>query len=552
MLKNFDSSLKNTAKDLLKFKFLSFLLLISVTITKAIVIILLYIIANFINSIIASNKDNIIFYLIILGGLTAASLVFTLIKSLILNNLTKKLQNHISKQIIDHMVLNNLYSWNKVSNASKIAFINQNASAIVQNYHLSFFSFFGSFVAMVSSFVSVGLLLPIALSYVIPLVIVLILGQFLVAKPYQVVGQLSGEVAQKRSKAILITFGNFLMIKRNNYVEKYKKFYGKKLNEIINKENKVAKLISIIILVNVGMSGIFSGLTILATIGIAIQYGDVAFGVVLGIINISFLVFQEGIQTVENIANILQGKGLFDQVCASLVYKEYDKKEINSFESISVKSKNKLSKQLDFTIKKGEKILIEGPNGSGKSSFLEFFSGNFWNENLSLEVNKEDYSNEKVFNLNQLTYLCTNLNYFENKKLEDNLIFNENLQIKTADQNKTILMHKLIDSFKLSNLDLNQEIDDKELTYSEGEKQKIQIIRAILSDKQILIFDESLANIDVETRDVIYKYLLEEEKRTVFIVSHDFDKPKYEKWISQTLNTNDFKVFEENKEIANA
>ncbi|MEO0218503.1 MAG: cysteine ABC transporter ATP-binding protein, partial [candidate division WOR-3 bacterium] len=56
-------------------------------------------------------------------------------------------------------------------------------------------------------------------------------------------------------------------------------------------------------------------------------------------------------------------------------------------------------------------------------------------------------------------------------------------------------------------------------------KRKFAIIRTILKDAEIYIFDEPLAGIDVESKDEVMRTIFEETKdKTVIIVMHGDDK----------------------------
>ena len=54
-------------------------------------------------------------------------------------------------------------------------------------------------------------------------------------------------------------------------------------------------------------------------------------------------------------------------------------------------------------------------------------------------------------------------------------------------------------------IDLNMEVNNKSL--SSGQMQKISFIRALLSKVDILILDESMSNLDIKTKELIYRIL---------------------------------------------
>ena len=102
--------------------------------------------------------------------------------------------------------------------------------------------------------------------------------------------------------------------------------------------------------------------------------------------------------------------------------------------------------------------------------------------------------------------------------VRDNLLFGkEYLGIEDAQLQKISLLSSV-----LSNKTLDDEILEGGANLSGGEKQKIAIVRALLSDPEILILDEVCSNIDRQTSDEIYDMLKsEKERRITIIISHD-------------------------------
>ena len=68
--------------------------------------------------------------------------------------------------------------------------------------------------------------------------------------------------------------------------------------------------------------------------------------------------------------------------------------------------------------------------------------------------------------------------------------------------------------FKGQEINLNLEVSNRSL--SSGQMQKIAFIRALLSDVDILLLDESTSNLDIETKQLIFKIL---KKKTVTIIN---------------------------------
>ena len=55
---------------------------------------------------------------------------------------------------------------------------------------------------------------------------------------------------------------------------------------------------------------------------------------------------------------------------------------------------------------------------------------------------------------------------------------------------------------------------------SSGQKQKVALIRAILSKRPILVLDEAFSTLDKESKASLLNYLLSKEDRTLILIEH--------------------------------
>ncbi|MBQ8233955.1 MAG: ATP-binding cassette domain-containing protein [Bacilli bacterium] len=144
-------------------------------------------------------------------------------------------------------------------------------------------------------------------------------------------------------------------------------------------------------------------------------------------------------------------------------------------------------------------------------SLLDTYEGNIYIEgnNKKLEENRNNYISNIFQNLN----LINNYTVYENIKLTT--VLNNNGQYK---------IKKLI-----KKLDLLPYIDTKVSKLSGGQRQKVAIIRAILSDKPIIIADEITSNLDTESSKKVLKLLKKISKdKLIIIVTHkNYEIEKY-------------------------
>ncbi|MDA9711940.1 ABC transporter ATP-binding protein/permease [Acidimicrobiaceae bacterium] len=160
--------------------------------------------------------------------------------------------------------------------------------------------------------------------------------------------------------------------------------------------------------------------------------------------------------------------------------------------------------KINLEITKNTHTIITGPNGSGKSTLLGLMAGVFYSQKGKV------YANNKKFG-----YIGATPMIFTGT-LKDNLLYGNDQNI---DENVIIQQLKDFQTFKEeSNYRLDKVIDNKSL--SSGQMQKIAFIRALLSEPDILLLDESTANLDDFSRKLIFK-ILGDKQVTIINSTHD-------------------------------
>ena len=195
---------------------------------------------------------------------------------------------------------------------------------------------------------------------------------------------------------------------------------------------------------------------------------------------------------------------------------------IDAVESLSIDvSKIDLTdKILDFEahaeLKKGDIGRIYGKSGCGKSTFAKALLKFRQVDGVKINgVSLSDIDNRELRKC--VEYVSQNIPTIKGS-VRDNLMFGkEYLNIEDSELQKNPLLSSI-----LSNKTLDDEILEGGANLSGGEKQKIAIVRALLSDPEILILDEVCSSIDSQTSKEIYEMLKsEKDKRITIIISHD-------------------------------
>lgn len=180
------------------------------------------------------------------------------------------------------------------------------------------------------------------------------------------------------------------------------------------------------------------------------------------------------------------------------------------FKNVSLSTPNGdiLVKNLTFTIKPKQSVIISGPNGSGKSSLFRVLGGLWKIESGRLIRPDHD----------QLFYICQKP-YMTLGSLRSQLIF--------PDTHSKVKDPELVDILNIVELkylldrehDLNS-IQDWQDVLSGGEKQRMALARLIYHKPQFAILDECTSAVAIDVEQRIYKYLSEDLNCTLLSVSH--------------------------------
>jgi len=183
----------------------------------------------------------------------------------------------------------------------------------------------------------------------------------------------------------------------------------------------------------------------------------------------------------------------------------------------------KAADNLNFSIKKGEFVVILGPSGSGKSTLLNLLGGLDKVTTGTITVNSKEITK---YNDNQLTkYRAEEIGFiFQFYNLIPNLTALENIELIND-----ISKQKIDGKKYLKEVNLLEHKDNFPSELSGGEQQRVSIARAISKNPSMLLCDEPTGALDSKTGYNIIKILLNlcnKNNTTVIIVTHNIEISK--------------------------
>jgi ATP-binding cassette subfamily C protein len=186
--------------------------------------------------------------------------------------------------------------------------------------------------------------------------------------------------------------------------------------------------------------------------------------------------------------------------------------------------KNQIFKNLNFKIKKKDKISILGESGSGKSSLIDLILGFLKNDSGKIYLDNRDTKNKILTNI--ISY-CPQFIHIFNTSIEKNISLEiENKFINFEKINK-LMKICCLNSFSSSNKLKGKELGESGLKISGGQKQRIGIARALYFSREILILDESLNAVDLKTSKKILNNILKNYPHlTIILVTHSKELAK--------------------------
>jgi len=193
----------------------------------------------------------------------------------------------------------------------------------------------------------------------------------------------------------------------------------------------------------------------------------------------------------------------------------------NNLKISKFKSEEHTLKNVNISIKAGEKVAIVGHSGAGKSSLVQLllraydpFKGKITIDGYDLK----DLSLKKYRDF--LGVVPQDVSLFDNT-LRYNILFGSKKEVNTEQLNKAIKMAG-IDLF-LNNLEngLETMLGERGVKLSGGERQRVGIARALVKNPAILVFDEATSSLDVENESLIQKSIEKASQgRTTIIIAH--------------------------------
>ena len=173
-------------------------------------------------------------------------------------------------------------------------------------------------------------------------------------------------------------------------------------------------------------------------------------------------------------------------------------------------------KDLSLTIEKPQILALLGSNGAGKSTTIKMMCGLLKPSEGSLHINDKSYADNADQLRQMIGYVPEESACYNDIGIFDYLRFFA--QLYGIDD--VVAQERIRTNLKKLDLDVgNKQIGQ----LSKGMKRKVLIVRSLLNDPDILIYDEPASGLDPQTSDYILSFMqsLQEQGKLIIFSSHN-------------------------------
>ena len=180
-------------------------------------------------------------------------------------------------------------------------------------------------------------------------------------------------------------------------------------------------------------------------------------------------------------------------------------------------------KDITIALKKGEILGLVGENGAGKSTLMNVLGGIHQRDGgkIYLEGKEFEPTNPKVSKAAGIAFVHQELNLFTNLTVYENLFITEmkRTKAKTIDK-KTMkkIANEQLKELGIEGFDANTIVG----TLPMGQRQLIEIIKAIMQDAKIIVLDEPTTSLSNKEKEKLFgiMHLLQEKGKSMIFISH--------------------------------
>lgn len=203
--------------------------------------------------------------------------------------------------------------------------------------------------------------------------------------------------------------------------------------------------------------------------------------------------------------------GLTPKITGNIIFKNV---------SYSYEEGHPVLKDLSFSVEKGQTIALLGGTGSGKSTLVNMLVRLFDYDSGSITIDGVELRDINKKWLRRNIGIVLQEPFLFSRTIKENLAIARN-ECPMEEIERVTRIASVFDVIKGFEKGFDTMVGEKGVTLSGGQKQRVAIARMLLENHPVMIFDDSLSAVDVETDAHIREQLkLHCSDVTTFIISH--------------------------------
>jgi ABC-type multidrug transport system fused ATPase/permease subunit len=484
-------------------------------------------IGNYIDMVF--GNEDYLFYLIPLVGLAILCVLFNFLIPALKVTIKTRIETSLWSQLEKKVVNMNQCELEKKNRENLTTLYISDVEGIVmavENFVFKFFPDAISFIVLCCFIcrLNVELGIIVVASTFVPMLVMFIVSKVILKK-----NSVYQKAVESVHSVVLEGCSNLEMIK-SLCVENVFRYQNKKQ---LNEQQKIKKEMNLW----EGLLSVPAMLTSFVTLLVSASYGTVLViqnNITLG----NFFVLVTAIDYIISpimsldtyLSNIQKWKShrkriftIINDVEAVEAEEEYEKVVVNQLEVKNVDFEypdgTNIYENLNVCFEKGKINLIIGENGCGKTTLLKILMGVYGLQKGIVLLNGKVVDNVKL--IGNLSSVATQDFLILRGTIMDNLLCGD--KKITSDKVKEISIRTgfYADVEKMQD-GYNTILEERGRPLSEGQKQKLNVTRTLLKNKEIYFFDEPTEFLDINSKNTILKVLEElSQEKLVVIISHD-------------------------------
>lgn len=174
---------------------------------------------------------------------------------------------------------------------------------------------------------------------------------------------------------------------------------------------------------------------------------------------------------------------------------------------------------ISFSLQKGEVLGLLGPNGAGKTTTIQMLLGILTKTYGTISYFGNDFHKNKQYCLQRINFTSSYNSLQGRISVWENLIVFAYLYGIKDPKDKIM---ELAEYFEIENL-----FDKKFWDLSAGQKTRVNVLKSLLNDPELILMDEPTASLDPDIADKTLSFIeeLKEQKQlSILYTSHNMDE----------------------------